>query len=188
VSTDPLRLFIAADLPAGVRLALAEWGRAAAGADPALRALAPATLHVTLVFLGERPCLEADGVRAALRAAVGEAPAPLPLALAGPLWLSPRRPHVLTVAIEDAGGALAGLHRRLGGELGREVGWTGEDRVLRPHVTVARVRQGASPRHSGLPAAPHARFSAPSVTLYRSILGPGGATHDPVARIALPER
>ena len=186
MSTDPLRLFAALDLPAGVRAALAAWGAQAADGDPALRALAPQTLHVTLAFLGERPAWELDGLRAALHRAAGEAPAAVPLSLAGALWLSPRRPHVLTVGIGDASGALERLHRRLIGELGREIGWEGEERPLRAHVTVARVRPGGTPRRTGLAGAPAATFHAPALTLYKSVLGPAGATHEPLERIALP--
>jgi RNA 2',3'-cyclic 3'-phosphodiesterase len=186
VSADPLRLFIAVDLPDDVRAALAAWGTRAAGGDRALRTMAPGTLHVTLAFLGERPVWELDGLRAVLRGAAGKAPAAVPLALDGALWLSPRRPHVLTVRIADPSGALGRLHRRLIGELGRELGWEGEERPLRPHVTVARVRQGRQPARTGLPDAPAAAFHAPSLTLYRSVLGPAAAVHEPLERIALP--
>jgi len=181
-----LRLFVALDLPADVRGGLATWGARAAAADGALRALAPQTLHVTLVFLGERPAWEVEGVRAALHEAAGTSPAPIALRLAGALWLSPRRPHVLTVGIGDDAGALARVHRRLIGGLGREIGWAGEERPLRPHVTVARVRQGLTPSRAGLPEAPQAAFHAPCATLYSSVLGPAGAAHEPLERIALP--
>jgi len=186
VSTEALRLFIAADLPAGVRDALAAWGEAAARRDRALRALAPGTLHVTIAFLGERPPADVDGARAALHAAAGAAPAPVRLELAGALWLSPRRPHVLTVAVTDVAGALAGLHARLTGELERRIGFEGEGRPLRPHVTVARVRGGRRPRRRGLEPVPQGAFRAPSLTLYRSDLGPAGAAHVPLERIELP--
>ena len=186
MSAEPLRLFVALDLPDDVRRALAAWGTRAAARDPALRALVPATLHVTLAFLGDRPAWERDGLRTALHAAAGAAPEAVPLTLAGALWLSPRRPHVLTIKVADDTGALERLYRRLSGELSREVGWQAEQRALRPHVTVARVRQGATPRTTGLAEPPQAAFGAPSVTLYRSHLEPAGATHEVLERVALP--
>ncbi len=186
MSADPLRLFVALDLPGAVRDALAAWGATAADADPALRALAPSALHVTLAFLGERPVWELDGMRAAMHGAAGKAPSAVPLSLSGALWLSPRRPHVLTMGIGDASGALERLHRRLVGELGREIGWEGEERPLRAHVTVARVRQGHTPAMTGIPGAPRAAFDAPALTLYNSVLGPAAAAHEPLERIALP--
>src|SRR4051794_22693004 len=48
------RLFVALDLPCGCVEGIEAWGREAL-ADPALRPLPAASLHVTLVFLGYRP-------------------------------------------------------------------------------------------------------------------------------------
>ena len=73
------------------------------------------------------------------------------LALGGALWLAPRRPHVLTVAVEDADGALAALQARVVEALAEAAGRDEpERRPFRPHVTVARVRRGGA-RRDGLP-------------------------------------
>ena len=153
------RLFAAVDLPDAVRAQLSAFGRACAAADPALRVVAPDGLHVTLAFLGHRPLDEVEAAAAAVRAA---APAPrlrIRLELGAPLWLSPRRPHVLTVALHDVDGELARLQAAVATGLAAALDWVPERRAFRPHVTVARVRRGVAPRRRGVgcrpcPAAP----------------------------------
>jgi 2'-5' RNA ligase len=163
------RLFAALELPADVRAALAAFGRTAAGHDHALRPVAEDALHLTLAFLGHRALDEVDPAREAVRAVTGSV-AP-PLALDGALWLAPRRPHVLTVALQDGDGALAALHARVVEGLASALPWQPEDRPFRPHVTVARVRSGWRPRVHDLPDAPRATFTAEAVVLFRSHLG-----------------
>jgi 2'-5' RNA ligase len=175
------RLFAALDLPAHVRDALAAFGRSAA-ADVALRAIAPDAIHVTLAFLGHRSLEDVEPAAEAVRATARAVPG---LALGDALWLSPRRPHVLTVAIEDGDGALAALHAAAVAALADAVGFHAEERPFRPHATVARVRRGARPRRTGLPPVPHARFAGEAVTLYRSHLGAGPARYEPLERVVV---
>lgn len=177
------RLFAALELPQDVRGALGAYGRAAADGDFALRAVAEDTMHLTLVFLGHRAL---DEVRPAADAIAGvAAPAPA-LELADALWLAPRRPHVLTVAVRDRDGALAALHAAVRARLAEALpAWTPEDRPLRPHITVARVRRGAEPRRGGLPAVPAATWAAGALVLFRSHLGGGPVRHEPLARAEL---
>jgi 2'-5' RNA ligase len=177
------RLFAALELPAEVRGALAGFGLAAAHEDFALRAVAQDTMHLTLAFLGHRALDDVDPAAAAVAGV--RAPAPR-LELAGALWLAPRRPHVLTVAVGDPDGALAALHAAVLARLTEALpAWTPEQRPLRPHVTVARVRRGARPRTAGLPEVPRAAWSAGAVVLFRSHLGGGPARHAPLARAEL---
>jgi 2'-5' RNA ligase len=176
------RLFAALDLPAPVRDALAAFGRAAAADDFALRAVRDDALHVTLAFLGHRPLDDIDPAREAVRAVA----APVPdLALGDLLWLSPRRPHVLTIAVADPAGALVALQERVVAALAGAVGYEPDRRRFRPHVTVARVRHGAAPRRRGLPDAPAASFAGDALTLYRSWLGGGPARYEALERVAL---
>jgi RNA 2',3'-cyclic 3'-phosphodiesterase len=176
------RLFAALDLPAPVRDALGAFGRAAADDDFALRAVRDDALHVTLAFLGHRSLDDIDPAREAVRAVA----APVPdLALGEVLWLSPRRPHVLTVEVVDPSGALVELQSNVVEALADAVGFEPERRRFRPHVTVARVRHGAAPRRGGLPEAPAASFAGEALTLYRSWLGGGPARYEPLERVAL---
>jgi 2'-5' RNA ligase len=166
------RLFAALELPADVRRALAAFGREAAAGDGALRPSREDALHLTLAFLGHRALDEVDPAREAVRGVAGS-PAPV-LTLTDPLWLAPRRPHVLTVALEDSGGVLAALQSDVVARLAAALPWEPETRPFRPHVTVARVRRAWRPRVGELPAAPGATFTAGAVVLFRSHLGGRG--------------
>jgi 2'-5' RNA ligase len=177
------RLFAALELPAPVRAALGEFGRVAADDDFALRAVRDDALHVTLAFLGHRPLDDIEPASEAVRGAV-DGPVPA-LSLGAPLWLAPRRPHVLTVEVVDGDGALFALQERLVAALADAVEYEPERRRFRPHVTVARVRHGARPRRGGLPDGPRAEFAGEAVVLYRSWLGGGPARYEALERAAL---
>ena len=177
-----MRLFAAADVPAAVRAPLASWGTACADAVPGLRAIPEERLHLTLVFLGSRDDGEAPEIGELVTAC---ADGPVEVAIGEPLWLSPRRPHVLTVEVADATGALLALQERVVAALVEAVGYKPDRRRFRPHVTVARVRRGAAPRQRGLPDAPSASFAGEAVTLYRSWLGGGPARYEALERVPL---
>lgn len=176
---------MALEVPADVRGALARWARATVGGDDALRLVAEESMHLTLAFLGHRPVEEVEPVGVAVRDAAATASGPVALGVAEALWLAPRRPHVLTVAIDDQAGAAAALHDALWEGLGA-LGHERERRTFRPHVTVARVRHGARVRPRELPSPPSARFAAPALTLFRSHLGGGRpARYEALVRGAL---
>jgi RNA 2',3'-cyclic 3'-phosphodiesterase len=165
-----VRLFVAADLPAPARAALAAWRDEVV--TPALRPVRDTSLHLTLVFLGSRP--DADGPSAALVAGPARG-----LRLGGARWLPRRRPSVLAADVEDPAGELAVLQARLARALG-----VGEDRAFLPHVTVARVRRGERVRPAQLPPPEPVAFDAETVTLYASTPAPGGSRYDVVRRLA----
>jgi 2'-5' RNA ligase len=179
-----MRLFVALELPAAVRAALAAW--AAAVAPVAMRRAPAENLHVTLAFLGARAPADAEAVGALL----DELARPLgSLAVEGPLWLPPRRPGVLAVAL-GAGPALAELHAELVAALAGAIGFEPERRALRPHVTVARARRETRLRAVELaPPPPALRFEPEALVLYRSHTGAGGARYEALARaVAVDER
>jgi 2'-5' RNA ligase len=172
-----LRLFVALELPPGVREALAGWAREATGGDPALRLVGEDALHVTLAFLGERE----PGEVAALTTVVQEAGPPANgLTTGDVLWLAPRRPHVLTVSVDDPAGELAALHAAVWRGLAA-LGFTPEQRAFRPHVTVARVRRGAGAPRRRIAAAPRLPFDGAAVSLMRSHTGAGPARYEVLA-------
>jgi 2'-5' RNA ligase len=173
-----LRLFVALDLPAPARAALAAFRDRAADPD-VWRPLTDASLHVTLAFLGHRPEEHAEAVADVLRR-LEDRPAPA-LSLGTALLLPPRRARVLTVALVDPDGALGRLQAALAGSLIAAGLHEPEARPFRPHVTVARLRPGArAPRAVAAEPEPLA-FAAGSVVLYRSHVGRGGAVYEPLA-------
>jgi RNA 2',3'-cyclic 3'-phosphodiesterase len=177
------RLFAALEVPVSVRSELAAFGGAAASHDKALRAVRADALHLTLAFLGHRALDEVDPAREAVRGVRSAAPS---LALGEPLGLAPRRPRVLTVALQDAGGVLAALQAQVVARLAAALPWEPETRPFRPHVTVARVRHGWRPRLGELPEGPQATFAAEAVVLFRSHLGGGGpARYEALERVEL---
>jgi 2'-5' RNA ligase len=173
-----MRLFVALELPAQVRAALAAW--AAAAAPAAMRRAPAENLHVTLAFLGARAPADAEAVAALL----GGLARPLgSLVVEGPLWLPPRRPGVLAIALR-AGPTLAELHADLVAALAGAIGFEAEQRALRPHVTVARARREARLRAVELdPPPPALRFEPEALVLYRSRTGAGGSRYEALARV-----
>jgi 2'-5' RNA ligase len=185
VSAPRARLFVAADLPERIREGLGEWARERLAPTPQLRLVAPANLHVTLCFLGWRQEAEIDALS---QLTAGSARSPCELSLAALTWLPARRPRVAALDVVDAGGRLADLQRALSDELESRAGYEPESRPFRPHVTVARVRSGARLPRRVRPQPPPPRlgsFRASALTLYRSRLGRGGASYEPVTRVAL---
>lgn len=173
------RLFVALELPEPVRAALAAWRAPLLRELPALRAVAPEALHVTLCFLGWRE----EAAIAPIAAIVGRcagASGGVGLALGEPLWLPPRRPRVLALGLEDRHGRLDALQAELAGQLA-EGGWyEPEPRPYLPHVTLARVRAG-EPVSRAAPAPPPAlAFDGAAVVLYRSRLERAGARYEPL--------
>ena len=174
-----MRLFVALELPAEVRAALASWAVAAAPAP--MRRVPAENLHVTLAFLGTRSAADAEAVSALLD---GLARPLGPLAVEGALWLPPRRPGVLAVAL-GAGPALGELHADLVAGLEGAIGFEPDRRPLRAHVTVARARREARLRAVELdpPPPPALRFEPGALVLYRSHTGAGGARYEALARV-----
>lgn len=182
------RLFVALELPPPVRAALAGWRDAALAGLPGaerggLRDIAEDQLHVTLCFLGG---LDPESVPRILDACRGVAGRPAAtLRLDGALWLPPRRPGVLAVGLEDAGGRLAGVQAVLARELAAGGWYRPEARPFLPHVTVARVRRATRIRRQDLGGPDQVEFAGRSVTLFHSHTDPRGARYEPLGTVAL---
>lgn len=136
-----MRLFLAINLPAEVRTALADAMRPLREAAPALRWVAEPRLHLTVRFLGEQPV----GLVPELRAAVDSAVArhgDTPLALGGlgafpnfrrarVVWLGVAPDPRLELLHHDVEAACVAL------------GLEPEGRAFRPHLTLGRVPERA---------------------------------------------
>jgi 2'-5' RNA ligase len=184
------RLFVALDLPDSLREGVVAWGREAL-ADPALRPVAPESLHITLAFLGYRPEREIERIAEAVRGSLGPAPW---VELRDPEQRPPRgraRLYALPAISPGAEALQAGLQQRLV----EEGFYEPEKRPFWPHVTVARVRPEArgsrrpavvSEPPGALPQELKEHRSSVRMTLYRSVLQPGGARYVPLAQVELP--
>jgi RNA 2',3'-cyclic 3'-phosphodiesterase len=183
------RVFIALDLPEWVREGLTAWGRAEL-VDPALRPTRPESLHLTLVFLGNRDEAEVDKIAAVVQRS--GAPAPL-MKLEDPISL-PRRRRASLFALPAPSPAVSDLQRGLVERLVTADLHKPEKRAFWPHVTVARVRaeghgsrrpQAVTRRPGDLPEGLKQAFGSVRLTLYRSEFQPGGSRYAPLAQIEL---
>jgi RNA 2',3'-cyclic 3'-phosphodiesterase len=185
-----VRLFVALDLPAAVRTRLADWGLRQLGGVAGTRLLDAESMHVTLCFLGGRDAEEVEPIAQALR--VAAATAPIPLTLATPLWLPRRRPRVAAVQLRDDEGArgagVAALQSAIAAKLAQAGWYEPEARPFLAHITVARAGKGGLSRPPELTAPPAIRFTAETVSLYRSRTGPAGARYEPLATVWLEGR
>ena len=174
MSDGRLRLFCALQLPGETIEELVAWQAANL---PVGRIVSPGNLHVTLAFLGSRPAGEMPAIVAELRAAsVGTG-----LVELRPLRYRETR-SVGMIVLKDVTGAATALAEDLGARLERLGVYRSERRPWLPHVTVLRFREraGLTPDGANIRSI-HVVRSA----LYRSSLGPAGATYDALETAAL---
>jgi RNA 2',3'-cyclic 3'-phosphodiesterase len=171
---EPLRLFLALRIPAGVLDEIERWQRAQL---PNVRLVPREHLHLTLAFLGRRPAGELETIVGALREAG---------AAAGEIRLTPVRYRetrsVGMLVLEDESGRAAQLAGDLQQRLERLGVYRREARPWLPHITVARWRERPRLR----PEAPPGRTFVPSdAAAYLSRLHPGGARYEVLESVAL---
>jgi len=179
------RLFVALDLPEAVLMAARD---AQVGLPEGSRPAPFDALHLTLHFLGEAP----ETVVYDLAEALQRLPrTPVPLAVQERLVLpNQRRPRVLALALTSSA-ALTALHAAAG-QVIAEAGFALDPRPFRPHVTVARLRDGrpdavcvwkdaAAPGRSETMGG-----EAVALVLYESRLTPERAVYVP--RVTIPLR
>jgi RNA 2',3'-cyclic 3'-phosphodiesterase len=188
------RLFVAVDPPEPVAEQLQGWARAAAAqlkrrGSRHVRVLDARLLHVTVLFLGERPLGQVPELAEQLQRCVRP---PVELSVGAPLWLPSRRPRALAVELHDSDGALAGMHAEVEARLQPAATAVGGEPVVQtrsrrfhPHLTVARMRDGAALRERTLAPTPPLSFTPRELVLYRSWLSPEGASYEALRRFPL---
>lgn len=183
------RLFVALDLPDDLRDGIVAWGRGELG-DPALRVVAPESLHVTLAFLGYMPEREVTALGEIVAGLGAAAPT---VELEDPV-AKPSLKRARLFALPALSPAALPLQRELGRKLVSERLYKPEGRPFWPHVTVARVKSGGRgsrrpqrvERPPGeLPKTLLEPALCVRVTLYRSVLQPQGSRYTPLAQVEL---
>ena len=151
-------------------------------------------IHLTLKFLGDVPEENLGGVyEAVVRACTGREPF-TPAATGVGCFPNSRRPRVVWVGIRDDTGHLESLQRRVDDELSH-LGFPKERRAFSPHLTLARVRRGATRRKVealGRSVAKEcigelARMRVDAVSVIKSDLRPEGAIYTELFRASLGE-
>lgn len=179
-------MFVALDLPAPARAALAVWRDELLEGRRDLRPVRDQALHVTLVFLGWQDEAAADAIAAAAFGACAGLAAPL-LTAGEVRQLPPRNPRLFALELAEEGGRAAALQAAVSDALEEGRWYRPEKRPFWPHVTLARVKRGERrvPPLPDAPPPPDAPFEARELTLYRSTLRPQGALYEPLARTML---
>jgi 2'-5' RNA ligase len=183
------RLFVALDLPDGMREEIDAWGEREL-VDPALRKASAASIHVTLVFIGYRPEKEIE----AFKEVVGSLDRPTPrLRLLDPVPRPERgRPRLYALPLDSP--ELVELQGELQARLAAAGLHEPEKRPFWPHVTVARVRPdkrgSRKPRTverapGELPQDLVRTARGVRISLYLSKLKPQGAEYVPLAHVKL---
>lgn len=192
-----MRIFVALELPDAWRDAAWAFGesleRSVEGVAPGvLRRVDRSLMHVTLRFLGDVADEDVDAVRGALRDVTGS-PFPADLRLGAPgSFGAPARTSTAWVGVEGDLAGLAELADRIEAAV-RELGLSPDTPrlpPLRPHITVARVRRGATPEQRRAIARAVAGVDPPkadpgqptTVALMRSRLLKDGARYELIER------
>jgi len=135
-----VRLFAAIDPPADVQASLRQ---AMPAPDEHLRYVPPDQWHLTLAFYGEVDESKLETLIAGLeRAAARSAPMSVRLAAAGTFPRQATKARVVWVGLDGEVDAVRRLADRCAGA-GRRARIAMEARAFRPHLTLARARQGA---------------------------------------------
>lgn len=190
---ERIRAFIAIEMTDAVRAALSAFlNELRPKEHPYVKWVDPTGVHLTLKFLGNiAPNQVASIEKAIVQGACDVPPFKLGLGQRG-AFPNITRPRViwvgLTGELERLGRLQAGIERAL-----VPLGFPAESRPFSPHLTLGRLREGASPverkQIGDLVAASQSRATAAmevvEVNLMRSTLTPQGALYSRIASVRL---
>jgi RNA 2',3'-cyclic 3'-phosphodiesterase len=176
-----MRLFAAVPIPEPARGEIARLLARLREPNWPLRLVHDHGLHLTVKFFGEVPPGRLEVIEEAVRSAVpGTGALSLRLAEVG-AFPSFRRPRIVWVGLE-APPALELLQDRLE-RRAEAIGFAPEGHPFRPHVTLARVREGERLPPGALESLAGSYqpvpFLASELVLYESVLGRGGPRYEP---------
>ena len=180
-----MRLFLALELPPGLRAVVDEVRGGLTSRLSGWRWTRADAVHLTVRFLGETASETIARAVPLWREAAAAVPA-FGIRLGGVgVFPGPRRPRVLWVGVVDEPdeGRLAALAEGVETAC-RAAGFLPDRRPFTPHLTLARAAEGAvAPGPDAVPE--HAAARVEDLVLFRSDLLPRGAVHTPVERFPL---
>ncbi|NIQ02969.1 MAG: RNA 2',3'-cyclic phosphodiesterase [Nitrospinaceae bacterium] len=180
---DPIRTFIAIDVPPKVLEAITDVQNRFKSLGLHASWVRPGNIHLTLKFLGDIDPSQVPGIKDSLAPALSRL-APCQLALDG-VGVFPdfKRPRVLWLGLRDEQGNLKALHTALE-EVLEKLGFPAEHRRFSPHLTLARIKSPKGKKElrrelerlndQGIDPNP---FQADSVKWYKSQLTPKGSIY-----------
>jgi len=142
---EEIRAFIAVELPREIKQRLDRLqNQLKAGSRAPVRWVDPDIIHLTLKFLGNIDAAITGKITAALQEAVrGIRPFQVEIGGLG-VFPNPRRVQVIWIGLEGEVEKLGQLQRRIDSVL-TPLGFKPESRSFTPHLTLARVRDRATP-------------------------------------------
>jgi len=184
------RTFIAVQIPASVREVLDELTGLMAPAWPpgAVRWGKTDNLHLTLRFLGDTSEETIPRLVDGLEAIVADEPAFEVMLDTIGTFPGRGRPRVIWVGLADPDGRLTPLQKQVA-RLARSLGWEREQQQFKPHLTLGRVRPGATPPAGDWSRpVPRAAFAVDGLALVESQLKPSGAEYSILHRAPMQQQ
>ena len=185
MSAEPLRSFLAAELPPHARAQTLQAIEQLRKAIPdGVRWVPPENLHLTLKFLGNvDPERIPELIAAASARLQGVASFEVELGGLG-VFPNAQRARVVWLGVCAGGAELARLARKLDRAAGR-IGVERERRPFRTHLTLGRLRQPGPVPINEVPCPEGRPFLIEEIILYESRLSSTGAQYVPLARLPL---
>ncbi len=182
-----MRLFVALDIPEGVRQSLVALMAKLRPICPKARWVRMEGVHVTLKFIGETPVENVEKIKTTLANIPERAPISINFRGIG-FFPNERRPRVLWAGV-NGGAELAALAAAVDTALAG-LGLPREERAFSPHLTLARFEtpRGFDALHAAIENSGPLEFGRGTATdfhLYQSVLKRGGAEYTRVATYSI---
>ncbi|MFH1015728.1 MAG: RNA 2',3'-cyclic phosphodiesterase [Chloroflexota bacterium] len=190
---EEIRSFIAIELPDELKAALTRLQAQLKASDPpSVKWVDAYGIHLTLKFLGNVTFKQIEEItRAMAKAAAGISPFRLEVKDLG-VFPGPTRVRVVWVGLGGEIDRLTQLQEKIEADVA-PLGFLPEGRPFTPHLTLARVREQATPQEreslgqliTNTKATIDYAFTVDSVNLIRSILSREGALYSRLATVPL---
>jgi len=189
-----IRSFVAIELSDEARVALADLQEDLKAQVPSktVRWARPASIHLTLQFLGEVAPGKVEAIADALRGVCADY-APFTFELKGlGVFPNPDRPRIVWTGIDEPSGTLIALQKGMTQALA-PLGFEPEKRAYTPHLTIGRADRRAGRREltevgelvTRAEVGTLCQVYVEHITLIKSDLQPSGAVYTPLAVLAL---
>jgi len=189
-----IRSFVAIELSDEARVALADLQEDLKAQVPSktVRWARPASIHLTLQFLGEVAPGKVEAIADALRGVCADY-APFTFELKGlGVFPNPDRPRIVWTGIDEPSGTLIALQKGMTQAL-EPLGFEPEKRAYTPHLTIGRADRRAGRREltevgelvTRAEVGTLCQVYVEHITLIKSDLQPSGAVYTPLAVLAL---